>query len=61
MAKYKVIHEFRDLQDEDHIYNVGDKYPRKGRIVKPRVEELISSDNKIGVPLIMEVSGEGDK
>lgn len=50
-----------DLQDGKHIYNIGDKYPRKGRIVKSRVDELISADNKIGVPLIMEVSGDGDK
>ena len=59
--KYQVIHIFRDLQDSFHVYNVGDTYPRKGRLVKARVEELASSNNKIGVPLIKEVSGDGDK
>lgn len=56
--KYKVIKKFRDLQDNDHIYNVGDKYPRKGRVNKERVEELMSNENKIGEPLVVEV---GDK
>lgn len=57
--KYKVIKKFRDLQDNDYIYNVGDKYPRKGRLNKERVEELMSNNNKMGIPLIMEI--EGDK
>lgn len=57
--KYKVIKQFRDLQDNDYIYNVGEKYPRKGRFNKERVEELMSNDNKIGISLIMEI--EGDK
>lgn len=62
MAKYKVIHQFRDLQDNDHVYKVGDKYPRKGRATKARLEELSSDENKIGVPLIEEVEGEdGDE
>lgn len=56
--KYKVIKKFRDLQDNNHIYNVGDKYPRKGRVNKERVEELVSNENKIGVPLIIEVGDE---
>ena len=57
--KYKVIKKFRDLQDNNHIYNVGDKYPRKGRINKERLEGLLSNNNKIGVPLVAEI--EGDK
>lgn len=55
---YKVIKDFMDLQDENHIYRKGDKYPRKGRVKKERAEELASSANKIGVPLIVE---EGDE
>lgn len=58
--KYMVIKQFRDLHNNNHIYNVGDKYPHKGRINKDRVEELLSDKNKIGVPLIAEVQ-EGDK
>lgn len=56
--KYKVIKQFRDLQDDNHVYNVGDKYPRKGRASKDRINELSSSENKIGEPLIAE---EGDE
>lgn len=56
--KYKVIKKFRDLQDNDHIYNVGDKYPRKGRVNKERLEELMSNENKIGEPLVVEVGDE---
>lgn len=48
---YKVIKDFMDLQDENHIY-------RKGRVKKERAEELASEANKIGVPLIMEVGDE---
>lgn len=58
MTKYRVIHTFRDLQDEEHVYKVGDKFPRKGRTSKARLEELSTADNKIGVPLIEEVEGE---
>lgn len=50
---YKVIAYFTDLQDNNHEYNVGDTYPRKGLEVKPeRIEELAGSDNKQGKPLI---------
>lgn len=55
---YKVIEKFMDLQDDNHIYNVGDKYPNKGRVKKERIEELKGTDNKIGQPLIIKV-GEG--
>jgi len=56
--KYKVIKRFRDLQDANYIYSVGDKYPRKGRINKERTEELMSNNNKIGEPVIIEVGEE---
>lgn len=55
---YKVIKSFRDLEDADHVYRVGDKYPRKGKVKKDRVEELSSNKNKIGEPLIVEVGEE---
>ena len=50
---YKVIHEFADMQDGNHVYAVGDAYPKEGS--KPsdkRVAELASNNNKIGQPLI---------
>lgn len=55
MSKYVVIQDFKDLQDNDHIYRVGDEYPRSGRTKKARVDELASENNKIGQPLIKEV------
>lgn len=53
---YKVIHQFLDLNDENHHYKVGDAYPRNGkRASAKRVAELSGSENKIGKPLIEKV------
>ncbi len=43
---YVVVKDFRDLKDENHIYKKGDKYPRKGKGTKSRIEELSSTKNK---------------
>ncbi|ALY08039.1 hypothetical protein EauS123_00040 [Exiguobacterium phage vB_EauS-123] len=53
---YKVIKAFTDLQDGKHVYNVGDTFPHKGRAAKKRLEELSGDKNKVGRPLIEEVS-----
>ncbi|WP_187441981.1 hypothetical protein [Sutcliffiella horikoshii] len=55
MAKYRVVKAFTDLQDENHVYRVGDKFPRSGRAKKERIEELSSKDNKRKEVLIEEV------
>lgn len=55
---YEVIRSFRDLEDDNHVYQVGDKFPRKGRSKKERIEELAGNANKIGEPLIAEVGEE---
>lgn len=60
MSKFVVIRDFKDLQDNNHIYRKGDKYPRKGRYKKERVEGLKSHDNKLGYPVIKEIK-EGDE
>jgi hypothetical protein len=52
---YVVVKTFRDLQDADHIYRVGDKYPRSGKAKKARLDELTGSENKIGVAVIQKV------
>lgn len=50
---YKVINAFTDLQDNNHLYTVGDIYPRDGVEVLPsRIKELASTDNKRGEVLI---------
>lgn len=52
--RYEVIHAFMDLEDENHVYQVGDAYPREGEYHpnKKRRSMLLSDKNKIGVPLI---------
>ena len=52
---YKVIIDFMDLKDNNHIYREGDVYPRDG--VEPpvsRIEQLLGSNNRFGTPLIVE-------
>ena len=55
MANYIVIHDFIDLHDNRHLYRAGDKFPRKGRAKKARIEELSTTKNKRGEVLIKEV------
>jgi hypothetical protein len=53
---FKVIKLFTDLQDNNHLYEVGDVYPREG--LEPdeaRIAELSGKDNKQGCPLIKAV------
>lgn len=67
---YEVIKPFHDLQDGKntkggaifHFYDVGDVYPRKGGPTPSsfRVDELSSSQNAQGTPLIRPISGESN-
>lgn len=53
---YKVVKKFVDLQDKNYLYNAGDCYPRSGKNVSEnRIQELATNNNKIGVPLIVEI------
>ena len=53
---FRVIKHFTDMQDGNFAYQVGDEYPRKGMSVLPsRINELASSKNRQGVPLIEEI------
>ena len=54
---FKVIHGFYDLKDDRYHYQVGDKYPRKGRTTKKRVAEL-KGDNVHNIAFIEEVEVE---
>lgn len=52
---YEVLKRFKDLSDGGHVYEAGDKYPRKGlNPSKERIEELSSDKNKRGEALIKE-------
>lgn len=56
---YKVIRFFTDLHDNDHPYNVGDIFPRKGvEVTEKRLAELSGSNNKQGQPLIALIEAE---
>lgn len=53
---YKVIKLFADLQDDNHVYNIGDIFPRSGvEVTEERFAELASCNNKQSVPLIEKV------
>lgn len=50
---YKVVKFFCDLQDNNHPYNPGDTFPRKGKeVTANRLAELAGDKNKQGQPLI---------
>lgn len=58
---YKVAVPFADAYDNEYIYKVGDVYPRDGLEVGPsRLEELSSTNNRIGAALIVEEGTEED-
>lgn len=54
---YKVIKSFTDLQDNNYAYYVGDTFPHNGvEVCAERIAELASDKNRLGVPLIEEIS-----
>ena len=56
---FTVLSEFADLQDGNHIYCVGDEYPRKGYSpTDERVDELSTGKNLLHKPLIQKVENE---
>ncbi len=52
----RVIYKFRDLQDNDRVYQVGDEY--MGKKAAARIKELSTAANKIGKPLIEKIEEE---
>lgn len=51
--KYRVIKDFTDLKDDNHVYLVGDSFPRKGtKVGNARILELSTEANKRGEALI---------
>lgn len=57
--EYRVIERFKDLQDNDRVYEVGEVY--QGPKSKKRIAELSGEGNKIGKPLIEKVNEKSDK
>lgn len=62
--KYIVIHDFKDLEDDEHVYLVSRKdiYPREGlKPTKARIKELTTNKNKIGKALIKKIEKEKEE
>ena len=57
--EYRVIERFKDLQDNDRVYEVGEVY--QGPKSKKRIAELSGDENKIGKPLIEKSDKKSDK
>lgn len=56
MAKYRSLINWHDLQDDNHVYLVGDEYPRKGLVPSPeRIEQLCGKVNLAKRPYIIKV------
>ena len=54
--KYVTAVKFRDLQDNDHIYQAGEPYPRKGvTATEERINQLLTGNNPSGLKLIVAV------
>jgi len=50
---FKVVKDFVDLHDDNHLYRAGDKFPRDGvDVSEARTTELASGKNRCGVVLI---------
>lgn len=52
--RWEVIRGFTDIKDGQK-YTVGDRYPHRGFPTKARIDELSTSNNKRGIPLIKSV------
>lgn len=53
---YEVVNDFYDSKNDNHLYEVGDKYPISGyKPTKARIEELAKGKNKYGKVFIKEV------
>lgn len=59
---YKVIEDFIDLKDNNHLYHAGEPYPRVGAVVtSERLAELMGSANRRGRAVVMAVDTPKEK
>ncbi len=50
---------WRDLEDNDYVYEQGDVYPREGlEVSTQRIKELSTINNQIGEILIQKIENE---
>lgn len=60
--EYVVIEAFVDLQNDNHRYSVGDKFPHAEiEVSDKRISDLLSGNNRRKRPLIKEVKEEAKK
>lgn len=59
---YRVLRKFKDLLDNNYIYEMGEEYPRSGYSPSSeRIAELSCKNNKIGKELIIEIPATNSK
>lgn len=59
--KYEVIKDFVDVQNDNHLYRVGDPFPyNDADVSEERIDELASDKNRVGVVLIRSVEDENE-
>jgi len=59
---YEVIRAFRDLTDDNRLYQVGDKYPAKGvKPTKTRIKELLTGSNRMSKVYLREIEDTPDQ
>lgn len=60
--EYVVIEAFVDLQNDNHRYSVGDKFPHADiEVSDKRINDLLSGNNKRRTPLIKEAEDKAIK
>ena len=53
---YRVLTDFSDLQDNEHVYRAGDVFPRSSfSVSEKRIKELSTTANRRGEVLIEKV------
>ena len=53
MTEYKVINRFKEKNHDNHIYEVGDVYPAKGKkFIKRRADSLTEIHEEYGVAFL---------
>ncbi|WP_077621561.1 hypothetical protein [Sediminibacillus massiliensis] len=52
---YQVIRDFHDKENERHLYEKGDPFPKEGKVSERRIKELSTANNDAKEPLIKEV------
>lgn len=56
--KHKVLHSFRDKDNDNTLYNVGEEYPKGDyKPTKKRIEELSKKHKKHKVAFIEGIKG----